>query len=365
MANKWMTQLIKDGGIAASELKKKESIIIPSWSPSLNWSTTIRGYRPGKINVLYGAESAGKSLLAIMAIIQQQRMDSEAIAVYFDTEFSFNSDLFIKLGGDPSRLVVRKSNKPETIFDYIAGDLLEMLQDGAPIKAIVIDSIKAIRYPKDMKKVSTDMVYAGGGSNYLPSALKMIIPVIAEYGLLTFFIQQVGMNLDPMKALRNPYTLPDGMALKHCADLMLEVSRLETKAGSIEAGETIAGGAQQVGHKVRVKVRKNRMGIPARIAQFTFNYEKGIVDTGGEIFELAKSIGVITHPINPDTGKENVQMWKFDAYPAIRGEANMKNEVINNPDLQKEIMEACHSFKDSPVEADASGFVNDDNDTEV
>ena len=102
--NKWMTQLIKAGGIAVSQMKKKELPVIPSWSPSLNWSTTIGGFRPGKVAVLFGPESAGKSLLALMALIELQRRDSEAIGLYFDTEFSFNTDLFIKLGGDADRL---------------------------------------------------------------------------------------------------------------------------------------------------------------------------------------------------------------------------------------------------------------------
>ena len=330
--------------------------MIPSWSPSLNWSTTIGGFRPGKVAVLFGPESAGKSLLALMALIELQRRDSEAIGIYFDTEFSFNTDLFIKLGGDADRLIVRRSNKPESIFDYIAGELLEMLQDGAPIKAIVIDSIKAIRYPKDIKKISTDQVYAGGGSNYLPSALKMIIPVIAEYNLLTFFVTQVGMNLDPMKALRNPYTLPDGMALKHAADLMLEITRLDTKAGAVEGGDTIAGGTAQVGHKVRVKVRKNRMGIPARVAQFTFHYEKGITDIGGEIFELAKSLNII----GKKDGAGNAIY--FGEIKLGRGLEDAKTTVSNDKDLQDDIMEACYAHKDSPIETDASGFVEDKED---
>jgi hypothetical protein len=193
----------------------------------------------------------------------------------------------------------------------------------------------------------------------------MVLPVIAEHQLLTFLIQQVSIQIDPMKALRNPYVLPDGQSLKHIGDLMLEIQKMDTKAGVIEKGETITGSAQQLGHKVRVKVRKNRLGVPARVAQFTFHYDLGITDTGGEIFELAKSLGIIYHPTNPDTGKANVQMWVFGNYPPVRGEANMKQMVIDDAGLQKEIINACHSFKDSAVEADASGFVEDDGDAEV
>lgn len=359
-ANKWMSKLTSDLGVAASKLKTQKIMPIASPSPSLNWATGQGGFLPSKINILYGPESAGKSLLAQLGIIELQRCDPEALAIWFDSEFSFSADMFTKLGGDPDRLVVRKSNDPVKIFDYIGGEMLELIQDGAPIKAIVIDSIKSIRYPKDVRKVTTDQIMGGSGSQYLGSALKLVVPVVAEHKLLTFFIQQVTAQLDPMKALRNPYVISEGHALKHAADLMLEITRVDSKKGIIEHGETITGAAAQVGHKVRVKVKKNRMGAPARQAEFTFHYDLGVIDTGGEIFELAKALGVIKHPINPETGRENVQMWVFDNDPPVRGEQKIKDMVASDKDLQHRVLEACYRHQDSKVETDSSGFVEDD-----
>jgi len=358
--NKWMSKLTNDIGIAASKLKTQKPVPIASPSPSLNWATGQGGFLPSKVNILYGPESAGKSLLAQLGIIELQRRDPEALAIWFDSEFSFSADMFTKLGGDPDRLVVRKSNDPVKIFDYIGGEMLEMLQDGAPIKAIVIDSIKSIRYPKDVRKQTTDQIMGGSGSQYLGSALKLVIPVVAEHKLLTFFIQQVTAQMDVLKALRNPYVISEGHALKHAADLMLEITRLDSKKGVIESGETITGAAAQVGHKVRVKVKKNRMGAPARQAEFSFHYSLGVVDTGGEIFELAKALGVIKHPINPDTGRENNQMWQFEQNLPVRGEQNMRNLVVGDKDLQDKIMTACYAYQDSKVETDSSGFVDED-----
>lgn len=361
MSKAWLSKLNEDFGVAAAELKKIEGEIIPTWSPSVNWATTKGGFKCGKIAVLYGPESAGKSLLAMMGIIELQRRDPEAIALWFDTEFSFNTELFVKLGGDDKRLRVKKTNDPLKIFDFIGTNVLEALQEGAPIRALVIDSIKAIRYPKEAnKKQTTDMTMGGTGASYLPSAIKLILPVIAEYNLLTFFVQQVTMQIDPMKALRNPYVLTEGMALKHCADLMLEIVKLDTKAGVLESGETIAGGTAQVGHKVRVKVKKNRLGAPARVAQFTFHYDRGIIDTGSEVFELAKSLGVIFHPVNPESGKENTLMWQFGNYDPIRGEANMKAFVLGSKKVQEEIVEACNTYQDPKVLTDENGVVADD-----
>jgi recombination protein RecA len=362
--SKWMSKLSDDFGTLVEALKSKEPAAVPTPSPSLNWATTIGGFRPGKISVLYGSESCGKSALSMMAIIEQQKQDPECIAIWFDSEFSFNSDLYLKLGGDPKRLRVKKTNNPLQIFDFIGRDILEAIQEGAPIKALVIDSIKAIRYPKDMKKQTTDQIMGGSGAPYLSSAIKLILPIIAEHELMTIFIQQVSMQLDPMKALRNPYVLPDGMALKHAADIMLEISKLDTKAGTIESGTTISGSVAQVGHKVRVKVKKNRLGAPARVAQFTFSYEGGIINQGEEIFELAKSLNIVFHPVNELTGKANNQMWQFSNYEPIRGEQNIKNWVLSSKKIQDEILNACYQHKDSKVTTDASGFVQDSEDLE-
>lgn len=365
MANKWMSKLTKDFGTIASEMRIVDKPIIPTASPSLNWALTTGGWKPGKVVTLYGPESSGKSMMAMMAIVELQKRDPEALAVWFDAEFSFAPEFFKKLGGDLERLVVRRSNDPVKIFDYMAGEMLELLQDGAPIRAIAIDSVRSIRYPKDIKKVSTDMIMGGSGANYLPSAFKMVIPVIAEYQLLTLLIQQVQMTLDPMKALRNPYVIPDGNALKHASDFMLEITKVETKAGVIEGGETITGATQQIGHKIRVKVRKNRLGVPARQAQFTFHYEQGIINVGDEVFELGKSLGVVGHPISPETGKENAQMWAFGKYPPVRGEANIRAAITKSPQMQDEIMAACNSHHDVKPTVDADGMVVDAEVTEV
>lgn len=356
--SKWMSKLTADFGAVAENLNSKLPPVVPTRSPSLNWATAIGGFQPGKVAVLYGPESSGKSLLAMMAVADEQKKDKDAIFIWFDAEFSFNLPLFIKIGGDAKRLIVRKSNDPLKIFDYIGGEMLEALQEGAPIRGIVIDSIKAIRYPKEANmKQTTDQKMGGTGASYLPSTLKLVIPVIAEYNLLTFFIQQVTMEIDPMKALRNPYVITEGRALKHAADIMLEIVKLDTKNGIVESGETISGAAQQTGHKVRVKVKKNRLGAPARMAQFTYHYDNGIIDTATEIFELGKSLGVVYHPTNPDTGKENVQMWAVGAHQPIRGEANMLAFVQGSKTVQDEIMAACFSHKDAAVQTDADGVV--------
>ena len=349
--SKWMSKLTKDFGAIANSLPEPTDKVIPLASPSLNWAIGNGGLIEGKAICFFGAESGGKSLLMQLTMIQIQKQDPEAICVLFDAEYAFNKAWFRKLGGDLDRLIVRQTNDPIKIFDYIYGEMNEMVQEGAPIRAIAIDSVKSIKYPKDNKKQSTDQTMGGGGASYLGSALKSVTPVIRENNITCILVQQVYEEMDQYKKMRNPYLIPDGRALKHFCDYMAQVDKLETKDGIIEMGENLHGGAAQIGHKVRVKFKKNRTAAPYRTAQFTLSYDDGIVDTGAEIFELGKSLGVIFHPINEETGKENVQMWQVGNNKPIRGEANMKAAVLEDVSLQEEILAACNSASDKAIEA--------------
>jgi RecA/RadA recombinase len=344
-----MEKLTKDFGKLAEDMPKPQDNVISLSSPSFNWAVGNGGIVQGKSICLFGPESGGKSLLMqlIMARIQQE--DPEAIGILFDAEYSFNPEWFIKLGGDPKRLIVRQSNDPLKIFDYMSpeGEMYEMLQEGAPIRFVGIDSVKAIRYPKDIKTKSTDQVMGGGGASYLGSALKGVLPVIREFNITTIMVQQVYEEMDKYKKMNNPYIVPDGRALKHFCDYMIQVEKLETKAGRIEEGTNIHGGAQQVGHIIRAKCKKNRLAAPYRTAQLTLRYEGGITDTDVELFDLAKSLGVIYHPMKD--GKVNNQMWQVGNHDPIRGEANIRDFVLNNPDVQREILAELGEVTDEQV----------------
>jgi len=361
----WMTQLTKDFGRISADIAPPSAKTFKLASPSFNWATGANGIPEGKATLLFGGENSGKSLLMQLIFAEIQRQDPEAICVLFDTEYSHNSSWFKKLGGDPSRLVVRQTNDPLMIFDYIIGEMREMLQDGAPIKAIGIDSVKNIAYPKDIKDKTTDLTMGGGGASYLGPTLKRILPVPREHNITTILVQQVYEEMDPMKALRNPYKLPDGRALKHFCDLMIQVDRLDTKAGTVEGGENIAGGKTQTGHKIRLKNRKNRVGAPYRVAEFTLDYNRGIINTESETIELAKSLGVVFHPINDATGKPNVQMWQFSSYNPVRGEDNFKRWASSDPQILEEIVKSCEKADDLAVNSRNVTLGEEQNDTEL
>jgi hypothetical protein len=189
----------------------------------------------------------------------------------------------------------------------------------------------------------------GGGASYLGSALKGVLPVIRQYSITTALVQQVYEEMDEYKKMNNPYLVPDGKALKHFCDYMLEVVRIDTKDSRVEKGKNIYGGAAQIGHKIRVRGKKNRVGAPFRAAEFTLLYTKGITNIGEEIYQLAKSLQVFVHPINPDTGKPNPQMWQFGNHEKIRGEEKFKEWFLSQPPLWDEAMTTCSVVEDDEI----------------
>jgi len=375
MSNKWMTKLNKDVGKAAADMASPSDDVVKLPSPSLNWVVGNGGVTKGKAITLYGPESGGKSLIMQLILVQLLRDNPEGICILFDAEYSFNPDWFRKLAGfslDPmeafnaedivSRLIVRQTNDPLKIFDYIEGEMQELIQDGCPIVGLGIDSVKSIRYPKDIKDKSTKMVMGGGGASYLSPALKGVLPVIRDNNITTVLVQQVYEEMDEWKKMLNPYIVPDGRALKHFSDYMLEVTRIDTKAGRIETGKNMYGGAQQIGHVVRVRGKKNRVGAPFRAGQFSLSYTEGVINMAQEIFDLGKSLGVIYHPINDATGKTNAQMWQFADHDPIRGEANMLKWVLDNESVQVEIEKACYEVDSAEAIAQRNedlGYSND------
>jgi recombination protein RecA len=358
MAANWMTKLGKiAGGKPALDLAKPTDSVITLPSPSLNYVVGNNGITRGKAAVLYGPESGGKSLLSQL-IIKQLLIDTATeggLAIWFDAEFSFNPSWWLKLcDNDESianRLMIVQSNNPIDIFDNLAGPIHQQLQDGMPLVGMCIDSVKSILYPKDRKAKTTDLTMGGGGASYLGPALKLILPVIRQYSITTLLVQQVYEEMDANKKLTNPFIVPDGRSLRHFADYMLEITRLDTKKGRLEVGKNMYGGAQQIGHIVRVRGKKNRVGAPFRTGQFTLSYTGGIINQHDEIFDLAKALGVIEKP--------TAMSYQYGKHEAVKGEQNMREWLKQHPELYPEIIIACDNVSEDAHEEHNSSLAQE------
>lgn len=324
--NKWMTMIQKDErNIMCADVVGKERI--RTQSPSLDWALGGGMYK-GYTTCYYGPEGSGKSLISMMAAGSMMQQDPDGWALVVSTERRpVTPERAAKLGVDPNRLWIREANTIHDVFDFICSDessfknsdgtgggpgLLYMLKEGFPLRALIIDSIKGIRGPKELNADSAEKENMGDMSKFLNPALRQIIDVIRDYNLMTIFVQQVNQNLnaDEVKYQNKKYVIPSGQALRHFCETMALVERVNGKAARIESEEKelISGAALREAHTVRVRVEKANLDAPFRDAEFVIDYSKGIINTGKELGELAIALGVVTHPLN-DKGGEITAQW--------------------------------------------------------
>lgn len=360
MIKKGMGDHVKIG----SDYNDPRKVLYKSSSPSLNWALN-GGIAGGKVFTVYGPESAGKSLVGYDFIAQLHKSDDKAFAILYDAEYNFNKPYVSALGVDTDRLIVAQTNKPDEIFDHFYDTLWPMLQDGLPLKMVMIDSIKSIRGPKEAATKSvTDHVMADLPQLLSKASRKWIEP-IRKHDIGVIAVQQVNMEMDPnlVKYQNKKWNIPNGQSLKHWSDYMLLVERIEKKDSKLfdtsvsSLVESNKSGIQ-VGHMVRCKVEKNRVGSPYRIAEFTVQYGKGIVSAWSELAELGIALKVVQRPTN--------QTYEF-AGEAIRGRDNFFTAVRESTEMQGKLEAAISTAMDDSAltfEPDAKD-VEDQGDIQV
>lgn len=362
----FMSMMAKDeANVQCTNVVAKERVYLPS--PTLNWALPIyRGYT----TCLYGPEGSGKSLISMMALGALQQADPEAIGVIVSTEMRESLPERVRtLGVDPKRTLFRSRNTLHDVFDWIdstdekfknsdgsggAPGLRFFLEQGVPIKGLIIDSIKGIQGPREQAADSVEKDLMGDISKFLNPSLRLILPIIRKYNLMTLLVQQVNMNMnaDEVKYQNRKWIVPSGQALKHFCESMALIERVESKDAKIfsDTAQIRDKKALQLGHTIRVKVEKANLDAPFRESQFRLDYMKGVVQPGLEVFELGSNLGVITHPINPKSGLEIVTQWEFGGQKWI-GERAMVEALEGNPSLREDIMKAMDHVSDDALKA--------------
>lgn len=291
----WLTKLQNDADKLRIGSREPWTAGFPS--PGVNYLFgKAQGMLAGYTALFYGPPKSGKSLLAFAAAGQLHKDDPEAIVLHFDTEYRDNVDTWVKsFGIDEKRFVTKQSNNPLDIFDYIANDVKAMLQEGAPIKMIIIDSLAMIQYPKEANKEnSTDFIIGDAGS-YLGPAMKMIIPVIRQFKIATILCQHVRANMNPNEAKYRPYIIPGGFALKHCVEYWMLAAKIESKdAKTFDSGRKDGSGNDiQTGHAIRIKMEENSLGPQNRSVEVDLDYQQGLVNQHMEVATLAVNMGIV------------------------------------------------------------------------
>ena len=265
------------------------------------------GYPKGRILEIFGPESSGKTTIALHAIAEIQK--NGGTAAFIDAEHALDPAYAKKLGVDVDNLLVSQPDNGEQALE-----ICETLVRSNAVDIVVVDSVAAL---VPQAEIDGDMgdSHMGLQARLMSQALRKLTGIINKSHTTVVFINQIRMKIGVM--FGNPETTTGGNALKFYASLRLDIRR----TGQIKAGEEI------IGSRTKVKVVKNKIAPPFRVAEFDIMYGEGVSKTG-DVLDLA-----VLHNI---VGKAGAWFDYNDAKIGQGREAS-KEYLKKNPEILAEI----------------------------
>ena len=280
---------------------------ISTGSISLDIALGIGGLPKGRVIEIYGPESSGKTTLAIHAIAEAQKKGG--IAAFIDAEHAFDRFYAKKLGVDVENLLISQPDNGEQALE-IADNLI---RSGA-IDIIVIDSVAAL-VPKSEIEGEMGDSKMGLHARLMSQALRKLTGTISKTGCCCIFINQLREKIGVM--FGNPETTTGGNALKFYASVRLDVRRISQIKDTDEVS----------GNRVKVKIVKNKVAPPFRIAEFDIMFGEGI-SKAGEIIDLGVDYNVI---------KKAGSWFSYGETRLGQGRDAVKQLILDNPELADEL----------------------------
>ncbi len=281
--------------------------VIPTGSLTLDIALGVGGYPKGRVIEIYGPESSGKTTLAIHAIAEVQK--AGGIAAFIDAEHAFDRFYAQRLGVDTDNLLISQPDNGEQALEITEN----LIRSGA-IDIIVIDSVAALTPKSEIEGEMGDSKM-GLHARLMSQALRKLTGTISKTGCCCIFINQLREKIGVM--FGNPETTTGGNALKFYASVRLDIRR----STQIKDGETV------MGNRTRVKVVKNKVAPPFRLAEFDILYGEGISRLG-EIIDLGVEHNII---------KKAGSWFSYEDTKLGQGRDAVKQIFIDNPDLMDRI----------------------------
>ncbi|MBT2562975.1 recombinase RecA [Pedobacter sp. ISL-68] len=280
---------------------------ISTGSISLDIALGIGGVPKGRVIEIYGPESSGKTTLATHIIAEAQKQGG--IAAFIDAEHAFDQFYAKKLGVDTDNLLISQPDNGEQALE-IADNLI---RSGA-IDVIVIDSVAAL-VPKSEIEGEMGDSKMGLHARLMSQALRKLTGTISKTGCCCIFINQLRDKIGVM--FGNPETTTGGNALKFYASVRLDIRRISQIKDSDEVS----------GNRVKVKIVKNKVAPPFRIAEFDVMFGEGI-SKNGEIVDLGVDFGII---------KKAGSWYSYGDTKLGQGRDAVKQLLSDNPELAEEL----------------------------
>ncbi len=294
--------IIKMGDKAVVEVPS-----ISSGSISIDNALGIGGYPRGRVIEIFGPESSGKTTLAIHAIAEAQK--AGGLAAYIDAEHAFDRLYAEKLGIDVENLYISQPDNGEQALEIADA----LIRSGA-IDIIVIDSVAALT-PK--AEIEGDMGDSKMGlqARLMSQALRKLTANISKTNTCCIFINQLRDKIGVM--FGNPETTTGGNALKFYSSIRVDIRRMT----QIKEGEDV------MGNRTKVKIVKNKLAPPFKLAEFDIIYGEGISKLG-EIIDLGVELEII---------KKSGSWFSYGETKIGQGRDSVKQLLTDNPELASEL----------------------------
>ncbi len=280
---------------------------VSTGSLALNSALGIGGYPKGRIIEIYGAESSGKTTLALHAIAEVQK--NGGYAAFIDAEHALDPTYAKALGVDIENLVLSQPDTGEQALE-----IAEALIRSGVVEIIVIDSVAAL---VPQAEIDGDMGQSqvGAQARLMSQAMRKLSGIISKTNCITVFINQIREKVGI--AYGNPEVTTGGRALKFYASVRLEVRK----------SEAIKNGTEVVGNKVVIKVVKNKVAPPFRVANVDVIYGKGVSKTG-ELVDFA---------VDKDIIQKSGSWFSYNGEKIGQGRENVKDYLEKNQGVYLEI----------------------------
>ncbi len=293
---------------------------IPTGALSLDVALGIGGLPRGRVVEIFGPESAGKTTLVYHIIAEAQKLGG--ICAFIDAEHAMDPLYAKEIGVDIDELLVSQPDYGEQALE-----IADMLVRSGAVDLVAVDSVAALTPRSELEGQMGDQT-VGLQARMMSQAMRKLTANLNRTQTLCLFTNQIREKVGVM--FGSPETQPGGRALKFYSSARLDIRRIET----------LKDGTEAVGNRVRVKVVKNKVAAPFRVAEFDIDFGKGISSSGCLI-----DLGV-EHEVVQKSGA-------FFSYGETRlgqGRANSKNFLDDNPKIAKKIQEDV--FKAAGIDRD-------------
>ena len=276
---------------------------IPTGSLALDIALGIGGIPRGRVTEVFGAESAGKSTLAIHIMAETQKLGG--IAAYIDVEHALDPTYAANCGLKLDDLLIAQPDSAEQALD-----ITEQLVRSGAVDAVVVDSVAALVPQAEIEGDMGD-THVGLQARLMSQALRKLTSTIHRSKTAVIFINQLREKIGVTYG--SPEVTPGGRALKFYSSVRIDLRRVES----------IKQGAEVIGNRVRARVVKNKVAAPFRVAEFDIMFNLGISKMG-DILEIGVEQGII---------KKSGAFYSYGETKLGQGRENSKEFLIQHPEI--------------------------------